>query len=99
MEEAKKTITRITWTSDTAANWASVNPILAEGENALETDTRKHKVGNGISRYNALSYDSPEVSQEFGNDLILAVSQKTLSQRFAKLDNYSQTFKDQERLI
>lgn len=41
---------------DTAANWTSVNPILEQGEPALETDTRKLKIGNGTDRYNDLPY-------------------------------------------
>ena len=43
---------------DTAANWTSVNPILANGEIGLETDTtpRKFKIGNGVSTWTALSY-------------------------------------------
>jgi hypothetical protein len=41
---------------DTAANWTSVNPILATGEPGLETDTLKVKYGDGVNRWNALSY-------------------------------------------
>jgi hypothetical protein len=41
---------------DTAANWASVNPILADGEPAYEKDTRYEKVGDGINHYNDLPY-------------------------------------------
>lgn len=45
---------------DTAANWASVNPVLADAEVGVETDTGKFKIGNGISSWTALSY--PPVS-------------------------------------
>lgn len=41
---------------DTAANWASVNPVLAAGEPGFETDTRKEKVGNGTTAWNSLPY-------------------------------------------
>jgi hypothetical protein len=44
---------------DTAANWASVNPTLASGEEGLETDTGKKKIGNGTSAWNSLSYSNP----------------------------------------
>jgi len=47
---------------DTAANWASVNPILSEREFALETDTLKYKIGNGILAWNSLPYASIDVS-------------------------------------
>jgi hypothetical protein len=41
---------------DTASNWTSVNPILAQGELGIETDTLKGKVGNGTSAWNSLGY-------------------------------------------
>ncbi len=41
---------------DTAENWKSVNPILLVGEWALETDTKKMKIGDGVTAYNALGY-------------------------------------------
>jgi hypothetical protein len=41
---------------DTAANWTSVNPILATGEPGLETDTLKLKYGDGVNHWNSLSY-------------------------------------------
>ena len=47
---------RIQIRRDTAANWASANPVLAVGEQGYETDTRKMKIGNGSSTWNALSY-------------------------------------------
>lgn len=42
---------------DTAANWASVNPVLLEGEVGIETDTRKQKFGDGVTAWNSLAYD------------------------------------------
>lgn len=41
---------------DTAANWGSVDPILAEGELALETDTGRYKIGDGASAWSDLNY-------------------------------------------
>jgi len=40
----------------TAANWASDNPTPADGEICWETDTKKIKVGDGVTAYNALAY-------------------------------------------
>ena len=40
----------------TAAQWASTNPVLAEGEFGAETDTRKFKIGNGVTAWNSLQY-------------------------------------------
>lgn len=41
---------------DTAANWTSVNPVLAAGEPGLETDTGKVKYGDGTTAWVSLSY-------------------------------------------
>ena len=41
---------------DTSANWTSANPILAQGELGVETNTNKFKVGNGSTAWNSLSY-------------------------------------------
>ena len=40
----------------TAAQWASVNPILAAGEMGVESDTNLFKFGNGSSTWTALAY-------------------------------------------
>lgn len=42
--------------NDTAANWASNNPILAKGELGVEIDTKKFKFGDGITPWNVLDY-------------------------------------------
>jgi hypothetical protein len=47
---------RIQIRRDTAANWASVNPVLAQGEMGLETDTERMKLGDGTTVYNSLNY-------------------------------------------
>lgn len=44
---------------DTASNWASTNPILAAGEMGYESDTRKEKVGDGVTAWNSLLYAYP----------------------------------------
>lgn len=43
---------------DTSTNWASVNPILAQAELGLETDTLKYKIGDGSTAWNSLPYGS-----------------------------------------
>jgi hypothetical protein len=42
--------------NDTAAAWASANPILGAGEIGLESDTGKFKIGNGTTAWNSLAY-------------------------------------------
>lgn len=51
-------ITQIQVRRDTAANWTSVNPKLAQGEIGFEYDTGKFKIGNGTNFWNdsALTY-------------------------------------------
>ena len=42
--------------ADTAANWTAENPILLANEFALETDTKKLKVGDGTTAWTSLAY-------------------------------------------
>ena len=49
---------RIQLRRGTAAQWASTNPVLAQGEPGVETDTGKQKFGNGIDVWTALPYAS-----------------------------------------
>ena len=49
---------RIVTRNDTAANWASNNPILLQGEIGMERVTNKFKVGDGVSAWNSLPYVS-----------------------------------------
>jgi len=44
--------------SGTATQWTAVNPILALGEQGIETDTRKVKYGDGVTAWNSLTYAS-----------------------------------------
>ena len=41
---------------DTAANWNSFNPILADGELGFEKDTGFYKLGDGINEWKILPY-------------------------------------------
>lgn len=51
---------RIQLKNDTAANWASNNPVLLKGELGLEIDTLKFKFGDGVSTWTSLSYASQQ---------------------------------------
>lgn len=46
---------------DTASNWASVNPILSQGEPGVELGTNKWKIGNGTSTWNTLEYQGVQL--------------------------------------
>lgn len=47
---------RIQLRGDTAAAWALANPVLAHRELAIETDTLKTKIGDGVTAWNSLGY-------------------------------------------
>jgi hypothetical protein len=49
-------INQIQLRRDTAANWTSVNPVLAAGEVGFETDTRLMKAGDGTTAWTSLAY-------------------------------------------
>lgn len=40
----------------TASEWSASNPILLDGEFAVEKDTRKFKIGDGTTAWNSLPY-------------------------------------------
>lgn len=64
--------TRIKLRRDTAANWASANPVLALGEPGLETDTRRVKYGDGVTAWTLLQYSAgndTSFSAEFDDGL------------------------------
>ena len=62
---AKMTIqTRTQLPVYTAETLAAKNPVLLKGEVVYESDTRKHKVGDGTTAWNSLPYagggDTPD---------------------------------------
>lgn len=54
---------------DTSTNWQTQNPVLLEGEVAIETDSNKVKIGNGTDNYNALPYitDQTKIDLDYSN--------------------------------
>jgi hypothetical protein len=55
---------QIQFRRDTAANWITNNPTLAQGEVGLETDTNAYKIGDGVTSWTSLNYNqlAPEVT-------------------------------------
>lgn len=51
---------------DTATNWTTDNPILADGEPGWETDTNQIKIGDGVSVWSALPYEFGGVTDHGG---------------------------------
>ena len=46
---------------DIAENWKQVNPILHDGELGFERDTKRYKMGDGVTAWNSLEYQDPLV--------------------------------------
>lgn len=63
---------------DTAANWTSADPTLAEGEMGLETDTTFFKFGDGSTAWTSLPYVQDGLGVPAGG---------TTGQRLAKASN------------
>jgi hypothetical protein len=61
--------TKIQMRQGTATEWTTANPILANGENGYETDTKKFKIGDGTSTWSALDYftSSSNTLTQFGS--------------------------------
>lgn len=70
---------------DLSANWSSTNPVLAQGEVGVTTDTGQVKIGDGISTWNALSLQgtagptqtTPYYSLGIGSDGNVTISSGT----------------------
>lgn len=55
-------MTHINQRRDTAAVWTSENPVLQEGEVGWERNTRKSKLGDGVTPWNDLLYTTAVVT-------------------------------------
>lgn len=75
-------MTRIQLRHDTAANFASVNPVLLAGEVGVETDTNKFKFGDGTTAWNSLSYQGGDLTNYYNKtqtDKLLNEKQDTFT--------------------
>lgn len=72
---------RIQFRRDTKERWASINPILMEGEIGLETDTQHQKIGDGVNAWNNLEYTIGvgNISQTTGDSTNVVMSQKAVT--------------------
>lgn len=74
---------------DTAANWALRNPVPVDGEICVETDTKRKKIGDGTTVYNALPYDQPSNATQSASGLMSAADKQKLDNinlsQYAKL--------------
>jgi hypothetical protein len=78
--------TQIQLRRDTAANWTSVNPILAQGEPGLETDTGKIKYGNGINDWQDLPYGVADAVTSINQLTDVEISSPLVTDQVLKYD-------------
>lgn len=81
-------ISKLQYRRDSAANWATANPILAAGEPGYETDTRKFKIGDGVTYWNTLPYNEATLFAATATELggIIASSKSAADTVEAKID-------------
>ena len=72
----------------TAAQWSSANPVLMAGEIGYETDTQKHKIGNGSTAWTGLTYFVNETNVK---SLINAETYAMKSRTLEPLSQYGYT--------
>ena len=53
--------------NDTAANWTAANPVLSKGEFGVEIDTKKFKIGDGVTTWSQLVYSGATVQASSTN--------------------------------
>lgn len=82
---------------DTAANWTSNNPTLAQGELGIETDTDLIKVGDGIHTWTVLSYLQTQGSQGIQGPPGNSPTQVTLD--FGSIPTYSKGFSFSDAIV
>ena len=71
---------------DTAANWTSVNPTLANGEQGYETDTGKIKIGNGSTAWTALGYFAGATEVSKTSEITFATTDQSAGKAFTITD-------------
>lgn len=87
--------TKIQLRRDLSASWTSSNPILAQGEPGLETDTGKIKYGTGTTAWVDLEYASSGGGVVDGNVDVTRATQGTLTTlKINTGANYGYTYHD-----
>ena len=87
-------MTRIQLRRDTASNFSTANPVLAEGEAGFETNTNKLKIGNGEDNYNDLDYIAGDKVTGDGVTDIVALTQAQYNALATKDPNTLYTITD-----
>ena len=75
-------IARIQLRNDTASAWTLANPVLAQGEFGIESDTLKQKIGDGTTAWNDLGYSAQPTT-----DADLQTLEKTITGAINEVNN------------
>lgn len=88
--------------NDTAANWTAANPVLLNGEWAVESDTGRYKLGNGVTAWNDLVYAGEAGGATLPEPILadtvpgagwpIAIDRATARGRIARADTYIRAF-------
>lgn len=76
-------MTQIQIRRGSSTEWTTVNPVLAEGEWGMETDTLKVKIGNGSTVWTSLAYMSVGWAQITGKPAVIAAGATAADARSA----------------
>ena len=75
-------IARIQMRNDIASAWTTANPVLAQGEFGIESDTLKQKIGDGTTAWNSLGYSAQPTT-----DADLQTLEKTITGAINEVNN------------
>ena len=81
---------KIQFRRDTLANWASANPILAEGEiGYVLDDPNRYKMGDGVKTWDQLPFRGFDgtLVHETGNNETIVMSQAAVTRELTKLES------------
>lgn len=74
--------TQIKLRRDTAANWASSNPVLAQGEPGYDLTHNRLKIGNGTTPWNSLDWTTGTADiSDFGEGFSLTATNKIVTNK------------------
>ena len=76
-------MTRIRLRRGTSVEWASANPVLAQGEFGFELDTKKLKIGDGTTVWATLSYSTSDWATLGGKPAVIAAGSTQAAARAA----------------
>lgn len=81
-----------------SSTWASANPLLLEGEEGLEVDTNRKKIGNGRSLWNDLPYSSKQFDNIYINGNTIS-SKNTNGNIFFRPDGTGKVYVNDDEVL